>query len=220
MTKLPSYQRTSTMAEKETPIEVPETSPLLIVISGPSGVGKDTIIHRLAQRNPALQFVVTTTSRPARPEEKEGVDYFFVSAEQFKTMIARNEFLEHAWVYSDYKGISKSQIQKALSSGKDVLLRLDVQGSATVRSLCPDALLIFITPRTEAELIQRLTERESESDDQLHLRIETARNEMQRMEEFDYVVINSQGQIDEAVENIEAIIRAEHHRVHPRNICL
>ncbi len=208
------------MSDAETLFEVPSTSPLLIVISGPSGVGKDTIIHRLAQRNPELHFVVTTTSRPPRPEEKHGIDYFFVSAEEFKGMIDRGEMLEHAWVYNDYKGISKSQIKKALESGKDVLLRVDVQGSATVRSLCPDALLIFITPRTDTELIQRLTERGNESDEQLHLRIETARNEMQRMDEFDYVVINSHGQIDEAVENIEAIIRAEHLRVHHRKICL
>jgi guanylate kinase len=220
MSKSSSFLPLPVMNAADAPIEVPKKSPLLIVISGPSGVGKDSIIHRLAQRNPALHFVVTTTSRSPRPEEREGVDYFFVSVTEFKNMIARNELLEHAWVYNDYKGISKSQIKKALDSGKDVLLRVDVQGSATVRSLCPDALLIFITPRTEVELIQRLTERESESSEELKLRIETARQEMQRMEEFDYVVINSHGQMDEAVDNIEAIIRAEHLRVHPRKICL
>lgn len=213
-------QVTSPMTYDPTPFNLSESVPLLIVISGPSGVGKDSVIKRLEQRNLPLHFVVTATTRPPRADEKDGVDYFFISLERFQEMIVQGELLEHAKVYDDYKGIPKEQVRQALASGKDVILRVDVQGAATVRALCPEAILIFLTPLNEEELIRRLTERESESDDSLRLRIETARQEIRRIREFDYRVVNSQGQLDSAVDAIVAIIQAEHHRVVQRKVCL
>jgi len=194
--------------------------PLLIVISGPSGVGKDSVIERMKERGLPFHFVVTTTSRARRPEEAEGKDYFFVSKEEFEGMIERNELFEHALVYDQYKGIPKQRVQVALASGKDVVMRLDVQGAETVRSRMPEALLIFISTTDEEELIKRLKSRQTESPESLALRIETAREEFNRLHLFDYYVINADGELDAAVDTIEAIIRAEHHRTDPRKVSL
>jgi len=125
--------------------------PLLIVLSGPSGVGKDSVIREMKSRELPLHFVVTATTRPPREEEVEGRDYLFISKEHFAEMIDQGELLEYAVVYSDYKGIPKSQVRQALASGHDVIMRVDVQGAATVRRLCPQALLIFLTTRNEEE---------------------------------------------------------------------
>jgi guanylate kinase len=194
--------------------------PLLIVISGPSGVGKDSVIQRMVERNLPFHFVVTATTRAPRREEKHGVDYFFFSRDEFAEMIDQGELLEYAIVYNDYKGIPKAQVRQALASGKDVVMRLDVQGAATVRSLCPDALLIFLTTQNEEEMISRLRLRMTETPEALKLRIATARQELKRVTEFDYVVVNPQGELDQAVDTILAIITAEHHRVHPRKVTL
>ena len=194
--------------------------PLLIVISGPSGVGKDSVIERMKERGLPFHFVVTTTSRARRLEEVEGKDYFFVSKEEFEGMIERDELFEHALVYDQYKGIPKQRVQDALASGKDVVMRLDVQGAETVRSRMPEALLIFISTTDEEELINRLKSRQTESPESLALRIETAREELNRLHLFDYYVINADGELDAAVDTIEAIIRAEHHRTDPRKVSL
>ena len=137
----------------ETQFTLPQKSPLLIVISGPSGVGKDTVIQRMKERHLPFHFVVTATTRPPRQNEVNGRDYFFYSKEQFTEMLKKGELLEHALVYNDYKGIPKSQVKKALASGKDVVMRLDVQGAGTIRQLCPEALLIFLSPQDEEEMI-------------------------------------------------------------------
>ena len=197
-----------------------QNEPLLIVISGPSGVGKDSVVTSLRKRNPEFYFVVTATTRPPRPEEVHGVDYFFVSEGEFAEMIDKDELLEYAIVYNDYKGIPKQQVREALKSGKDVLMRLDVQGAETIRKLCPDALLIFLTVQDEEEMIHRLMERKGESAENLKLRIATARHELNRIQQFDYIVVNKQGKLDESVETVLAIIRAEHHRVNPRKVSL
>lgn len=194
--------------------------PLLIVISGPSGVGKDTVIQRMKERNLPFHFVVTATTRPARPEEQQGVDYFFVSHDQFAEMIEQGELLEYAIVYNDYKGIPKAQVREALASGKDVVMRVDVQGAATVRELCPQALLIFLTTQDEDELVARLLARKTETPEGLKLRIATARQEQKRIGEFDYVVINRDYLLDETVDTIVAIIQAEHARVNHRQVTL
>jgi guanylate kinase len=194
--------------------------PLLIVISGPSGVGKDTVVQALQEHGHPFYFVVTATTRPIRPGEQEGVDYFFVTREEFARMIEADELLEYAYVYNDYKGIPKQQVRDALASGKDVIMRLDVQGAATIRSLCPEAVLVFLTTRTEEELIRRLEARETEDPEELNLRIAMARKELQRLDEFDYVVINAEGQKDEAVEMILKITQTEHQRVHHRKVTL
>lgn len=197
-----------------------QTEPLLIVISGPSGVGKDSVIQSMKERDLPFHFVVTTTSRPPRENEVHGVDYFFISPEEFNHMIENNELLEHAIVYGDNKGISKEQVRQALASGKDVVMRIDVQGAATIREISPEALLIFLTTQNEAEMIERLKLRKSETKDGLENRIATARDELQRKNQFDYVVINRDGCLEEAVDTILAIIHAEHHRAIPKKVNL
>lgn len=197
-----------------------EVPPLLVVISGPSGVGKDTLVERMKSRGVRFHFVVTATSRPPRREEVHGEDYFFVSQEEFETMIADDDLLEHAVVYGQYKGIPKQQVRDALASGKDVVMRLDVQGAATIKEMIPEAVLIFLSASSEDELIDRLRRRDTESGQQLQRRIETAREEMERLREFDYVVINAKCKLDKAVDQVLSIIEAEHHRVHPRQVSL
>ena len=194
--------------------------PLLIVISGPSGVGKDSVIQRMKERNLPFHFVVTATTRPARSNEVHGVDYFFLSSDDFAEMIEQGELLEYAIVYNDYKGIPKQQVRDALASGKDVVMRIDVQGAATIRELSPEALLIFLTTDTEDEMVNRLRSRKSETPEGLRLRIATARQELKRVGEFDYVAVNREHQLDETVNVIIAIIEAEHHRVDPRKVTL
>jgi guanylate kinase len=194
--------------------------PLLIVISGPSGVGKDTVIRRMKERGLPFHFVVTATTRAPRPGEVDGRDYLFYSAEEFARLQAAGEFLEWARVYSDFKGIPKQQVRQALSSGKDAVLRVDVQGAQTVRRLCPDALLIFLSTDSEEELAQRLRQRHTESPEALRVRLATARQEMGQVGQFDYVVPNRDHRLDETVDLILGIIQAEHARVHHRRVTL
>src|SRR5512138_3537997 len=197
-----------------------QPSPLLIVVSGPSGAGKDTVVQRMQERGLPFHFVVTATTRLKRPGETHGKDYWFVSHEDFARMIEQNELIEYAVVYGDYKGIPRAQVREALASGKDVVMRLDVQGAETVRKLVPDALLIFITTDSEEELVKRLKMRDTETADSLAIRIATARKELKRVEAFDYVIVNREFQLDETVNIIRAIIEAEHHRVNPRKVTL
>jgi guanylate kinase len=197
-----------------------QRQPLLIVISGPSGVGKDTIVHRMRERRLPFRFVVTATSRPRRDDEVEGVDYLFLTREEFEAMVARGEFLEHALVYGQFKGIPRRHVREALATGQDVVFRIDVQGAETVRRLCPEALLIFLATRDEEELARRLRKRRTESAEALELRLATARREYEKVGLFDYVVVNGDDELDRAVDTIEAIIRAEHHRTRPRRVTL
>ncbi len=198
----------------------PSFAPLLIVISGPSGVGKDTIIQKIKERNLSFQFVVTATTRAPRPNEVHGKDYFFYSKDEFSAMIEKDELMEYALVYNDYKGIPKAQVRQAFSSGKDVIMRLDVQGAATIRRLYPNALMIFLSPKDEAEMVKRLQERKTETPADLQIRIATARQEMNCIGIFDYVVVNRELLLDTTVDTIIAIITAEHHRVNPRKVIL
>ena len=206
--------------EEKIPFNLLHPEPLLIVISGPSGVGKDTVVQEMQKRGRPIHFVVTATTRPPRKGEINGVDYFFYTKEQFAELIEQGELLEYAFVYNDYKGIPKFQVREAWKSGKDVVMRLDVQGAATIRELYPEALLIFLTTESEDELVRRLRARKTETPDELKMRIATARQELKRASNFDYVVLNREDQIDETVDTIEAIIRAEHHRVHHRKVIL
>jgi guanylate kinase len=195
-------------------LELP--NPMLIVISGPSGVGKDSVLEVMKSRGLPFHFVVTATTRAPRPDERDGVDYFFLSQDEFARMIDEGELLEYAVVYQDYKGIPKSQVREALASGKNVIMRIDVQGAESVRKLAKDALLIFLTPQNEEELINRLEKRNTETMESLKLRIATARQEYNKIEIFDYIVVNKDDRLDETVDNIEAIIKAEQHRVDQR----
>jgi guanylate kinase len=194
--------------------------PLLIVISGPSGVGKDAVLHEMKRRGLPIHFVVTATTRLPRPEENNGVDYFFVSHDEFSKMIAENELIEYSMVYKDFKGVPRAQVKAAIASGKDVALRVDVQGAAKLRALCPDALLIFLVPSSVEDWYKRLLERPSQKSENLELRVETAVEEMACLENFDYVVINAQDRLGDCVDTIEAIIKTEHQRVKPRRITL
>lgn len=197
-----------------------QRQPLLIVLSGPSGAGKDAVLRRMKERGLPFHFVVTATTRPQRSDEVAGSDYVFVTQGEFAGMIERGELLEYAIVYNDYKGIPKKQVRDALASGLDVVMRIDVQGAETVRALSPEALLIFLCTRTEAELVARLQARQTETEESLKLRIATAVQEMKRLDVFDYFVLNPDLRLDDAVDTILAIIRAEHHRTHPRSVTL
>lgn len=200
--------------------DIDHPQPLLIVISGPSGAGKDTVVQRMQERGLPFHFVVTATTRPIRSNETHGKDYWFVSEVEFARMIEQNELIEFAIVYGDYKGIPKAQVRKALGSGQDVVMRLDVQGAETVRKLAPEALLIFITTENEDELVRRLEERQTETSTSLAIRIATARKELKRIEAFDYVIVNHDFQLDHTVDVIRGIIEAEHHRVMQRKVVL
>jgi guanylate kinase len=181
-----------------------EPNPLLVILSGPSGAGKDTVLKRMRELGSPFHFVVTATDRPPRPGEVHGVDYYFLSTEHFTAMLEGGELLEHAIVYGQHKGIPKAQVRQALASGQDVIMRIDVQGAATVRQIVPGAIFIFITTPSEEELIQRLKGRHTETPGALEMRLATARQEMKRLSEFDYVVVNRDGRLDETVEHIVA----------------
>jgi len=187
--------------------------PVLVVLSGPSGVGKDSIICGLKKSNYPFHFVVTATTRPRRPAEVDGVDYYFVSVGEFAEMIENEELLEYAVVYGDYKGIPKKHVREALLSGQDVVMRIDVQGAATIRALVPSAVTIFLTAESEEKLVRRLLQRKTEEADQLKMRVVTARRELRRFTEFDYIVINREEQLEAAVQEVLSIIRAEKSRV-------
>ncbi len=202
------------------PMRPRKPNPLLIVISGPSGVGKDSVLEEMKVRDLPFHFVITATTREPRPGEKDGVDYFFLSEDEFARMIDEGELLEYAVVYQDYKGIPKAQVREALQSGKHVVMRIDVQGAATVRKLAEEALLIFLGPETEEVLIDRLKKRKTETKESINLRIATARQEMKKIDIFDYLVVNREDQLGRTVDVIEAIISAEQHRVHQRSVTL
>ena len=187
--------------------------PLLVVISGPSGVGKDATIQRMKERGYSCFFVVTATTRARRAGEVDGLDYHFVSERTFNDLIQRGELLEHALVYGQYKGIPKAGIRLALESGQDVMLRIDVQGAATIRRLVPEAVTIFLSAESEEALIERLRRRKTEDLAQLERRIETARNELRRAHEFKYRIINRECALDETVDRVIAIVQAEKSRM-------
>ena len=191
---------------------------LLIVVSGPSGAGKDSVVRLLLEREPDLVFVVTTTTRPMRADEVDGRDYFFVSGEEFLRRIEADEFVEYALVYGEHKGVSRKEVEAALEKGKDPVLRIDVQGAARIKRLYPNALLIFLTPGNEAELRARLDARETETHVGLERRLATAREESERREEFDYQVVNQRDDLEGTVKLIQGIISAERARVRVRTI--
>jgi guanylate kinase len=203
-----------------TTFELRKPEPLLIVISGPSGVGKDSVVQRMKERGMPFHFVVTATTRERRETEVHGKDYLFVSDDEFARMIEQNELIEYAIVYGDYKGIPKQGVREAFASGMDVIMRIDVQGAETVRKFAREALLIFITCESEDELERRLRERKTETADSLSLRIATARKELQRIEAFDYVIVNHDFHLDDTVNKVRSIIEAEHLKVQHRKVTL
>ena len=202
---------------------MPDTKPgppLLVVLSGPSGVGKDAALAGLRNLHRPWHFVVTATTRPQRPGERDGVDYIFLGPGTFLAMKERHEFLESAEVYGRWYGVPRSQVDEGLQAGKDVILKVDVQGAETVRRLAPEALFIFMAPGSFEELERRLAQRMTESSRDLALRLGVAREELARIDEFEYRVVNCDDCLDQAVADIDAIISAEKCRVVPRSVQL
>lgn len=199
---------------------VETTEPLLIVISGTSGAGKDSVIKLLAKRNHPFHFVITTTSRKPRKDEVNGVDYYFLSEEEFKIGIDNGDYLEHAIVYDQYKGVAKKQVQEALASGKDVVMRLNVEGAATIKQISKDAILVFITTEDQDNLLARLVSRKTDSIEQQEKRIRIAKEELDQIGLFTYKIINRENQLDKAVDQLVSIIEVEHLKVAQRRISL
>lgn len=190
---------------------------LLIILSGMSGVGKDAVLHKLRESSRHLEFIVTVTSRPKRAGEKDGVHYCFVSQEEFQKLIDHGELLEHASVYGNWYGVPRSSVMEALGKKKDTVIKVDVQGAATIKKIMPDAVAIFLAPPSMDELVHRLEQRHTESARELDLRLNTAREELTQLGIFDYVVLNPRGGIGRAVIDIETIITAEKCRIVPES---
>jgi len=184
--------------------------PLLVVITGPSGVGKDSLLSRLKALKRPYHFAVTATTRPPRPDETDGVDYFFLSDQQYDDMLARDEFLENATVYAHRYGVPKPPIREALAAGEDVLMRTDVQGARYIKSVCPAAVTIFVLPPSWEEMEWRLRSRATDSPEQLELRLRIARDEMAAAGEFDHTVVNED--LNACVDEIERVLAAERSR--------
>jgi len=190
--------------------------PLLIVLSGPSGVGKDAVLARMRKSGCHLHYVITATTRPKRAREKNGVNYHFLSRNEFQQMINKHQFLEWANVYGNYYGVPKDEITSALSKGVDTIVKVDVQGAATIKKILPQAVFIFLMPPSMEELKKRLRRRRSESSEDLALRLERAKGEIKSLPLFDYVITSHQNKLDEVVSQIDTIIAAEKRRVKPQ----
>lgn len=197
-----------------------ESGPLLIVLSGPSGVGKDAVLSRMRELEKPYHFIVTATTRPRRPEERDGVDYIFFTEQHFRQMIADSQLLEWAEVYGNYYGVPREQVASALEAGRDVIIKADVQGAATIKKMVPEALCIFLAPPSDDELRNRLNARMTESAEALALRLETAKAEMEQASRFDRIVVNHRGRLDDAVREIDEIVAAEKRRVPRRAVSL
>ena len=194
--------------------------PLLIVLSGPSGVGKDAVMSGLRALGRPWHFAVTMTTRPMRAGEREGLEYHFVELDRFLKMKDAGELLESAEVYGNWYGVPKQQVRDAVGQGQDVLVKVDVQGAATIRNLTPEAVSIFLAPADVDELRKRLENRASETGTVLEKRLQAAWEEMEQLPKFDYQVINKDGCLEEAVRNIDAIVTAEKCRSVPRRVVL
>ena len=184
--------------------------PLLVVITGPSGVGKDSLLARMKALGRPYHFAITATTRAPRADEVEGIDYYFISDQQFDEMLARGEFLEHATVYDQRKGVPRPPVREALAAGRDVIMRTDVQGARYIKAVCPGALTIFVQPPSWEELEWRLRSRGTDGPQQLELRLRAARDELAAAAEFDHTVVNDD--LNACVDAIERILAAERRR--------
>ena len=189
-----------------------QSHPLLVVISGPSGVGKDAVLDVLKSRGRPYHFAVTATTRAKRGAEMDSRDYYFVSPDRFEEMAATGELLEHALVYGHRYGVPKGPVRQALAGGRDVLMRTDIQGAATIKGAIPQAVTIFLAPASLADLEERLRRRATDSQETVRLRLATARREMDAAGHFDYVVVNAEGRLEEAADQVERIIATERTR--------
>ncbi len=208
------------MSLKNLPQINPATRPLLIVLSGLSGAGKDAVLSRMKELDYPLEYITTVTTRLRRTNERDKVDYHFLSREKFQEMIKQNELLEWAKVYDNWYGVPKKPIREALERGRDTIVKVDVQGVANIKKVLPQAVFIFLTPPSIEEHILRLKKRQTESAASLALRSQTAEEELKQLHLFDYIVFNRPDRIDRAAADILAIITAEKCRVTPREIII
>ncbi|MFC1860448.1 guanylate kinase [Chloroflexota bacterium] len=205
--------------EGQAPFHLPKR-PLLIVISGPSGAGKDAVLTKMKELDSPLEHIITVTTRPKRDKERNNVDYQFVSTDRFHEMIEHKELLEWASVYGNWYGVPKEPLKQALDKGQDIIVKVDIQGVATIKKILPQAVFIFLAPPSMEELVSRLKQRHTETPSDLDLRTKTAEEEIKQLSLFDYIVVNKQDRIDLAVSEIKAIIAAEKCRGMPRDITL
>jgi len=190
---------------------------LLFILSGPSGVGKDAVLARMKEIKFPIHYIVTMTTRPRRPAEKENVDYQFASKEQFLTLKENNELLESATVYGNYYGVPKKDVMDKLAAGRDVVVKVDVQGAETIKKAIPQAVAIFLSSPSKDELFSRLKKRSTESETEMKVRLQAAEDEFRKLPSFDYIVMNYRGEIDRAVATIMSIIAVEKYGRIPKN---
>lgn len=200
-------------------IEIPH-APLLIVLSGPSGVGKTTVTKALVEQGWPVHVLVTVTTRRPRPGESNGVHYHFTSPQEFHHMIERGDLLEYAEVHGNWYGVPVQPVRDHLAAGHDVILTIDPQGAQTIRQKTSGALYIFMAPEQLQELVERVNARDQDSPEQRTLRLLNAEREMSEMQKYDYLLVNRQDHLSETVERVKAILLAEHSRVHPRTVTI
>ena len=196
------------------------SSPLLIVLSGPSGVGKDAVLSKMRGDCEHYHFTVTATTRAKRPSEHDRVDYIFHSVESFRSMIDKNELLEWAEVYGNFYGVPRDQVRDAMRTGKDVIIKIDVQGAESIKKIAPEAVFIFLMPPNVQDLESRLTRRLSETTSTLKLRLMTAQGEMEKASDFDHVIVNHEGLLGETITELNRVVETERLRIPPRTVSI
>jgi guanylate kinase len=200
---------TETEASPPAPQQAPRPTPLLVVLTGPSGAGKDAVLDELARRGRRFHRVITATTRPPRDNERDGVDYFFLSDAAFDQLIDTGGLLEWARIYGHRSGVPKQQVLDRLEEGLDVYVRTDVQGADAIKRLMPDAVRIFIAPSSIEELEERIRARGSDSEDRVARRLAAAREEMARQHEFEHIIINYPNHLSETADQLEQVLNAE-----------
>ena len=191
--------------------------PVVFVLSGPSGAGKDSVLNHLKSHLPALEHIITATTRRCRPGEQDGMHYRFLPVADFHAMIDRHELLEYANVYGNWYGVPNNPLREALAAGKDTIIKVDVQGAMSIREVLPDSVLLFLMPPCREDLVTRLQRRNTEAEADLERRLQTAGEEMEKLPFFDYAIVNADGQIEKVVSEIVAIITAEKLRTASRH---
>lgn len=187
---------------------------LLFVVSGPSGAGKDTLVDALRARMPRLKYSVSATTRAPRPGEEEGEHYFFLTRPEFQRRLLTDGFLESREYNGNLYGTPRDFVEQTLTDGYDLVMKPEVNGALAIKSTFPDAVLIFLLPDKFSHLRERLEARQTETNEEIARRLEIAHEEMKYIRHFDYMVINEQRRSEEAVDDLEAIVRAERFRIH------